>query len=64
MSLAGIDTSKYKSHSTRGASASYLASMHFDVKDIMNSTGLSKEETLKRFIILNRTILLIMEQLF
>jgi len=49
MSLAGIDTSKYKSHSTRGASASYLVSKHFDVKDIMSSDGWSKEETFRRF---------------
>jgi len=49
MSLAGIDTTKYKSHSTRGASASYLAAKHFDVKDIMSAAGWSKEETFRRF---------------
>ena len=49
MSLAGIDTSQYKSHSTRGTSASYLLSKQFDVKDIMRSAGWSKEETFRRF---------------
>ena len=49
MSRAGIDTSQYKSHSTRGASASYLTSKHVDVKDIMRSAGWSKEETFRRF---------------
>ena len=49
MSLPGIYTSKYKSHSTRGASASYLASKHFDVKDIKRAAGWSKEETFRRF---------------
>ena len=47
--LARIDTSMYKSHSTRGASASYLAAKHFDLIDIMKSAGWSKEETFRRF---------------
>ena len=43
MSLAGIDTSKYKTHSARGASK------HFDVKGIMSAAGWSKTETFRRF---------------
>ena len=49
MSLAGIDTSQYKTHSTRAASTSYLASKHFDLKSIMQAAGWSNEETFQRF---------------
>ena len=38
-----------KSHSTTAASTSHLASQQFDLKDILNAAGWSKEETFKRF---------------
>ena len=40
---AGIDTTKFKAHSTRSASSSYLASQSINVVDIMNSVGWSNE---------------------
>ena len=49
MSLAGINTSKYKTHNTRAASTSHLASEHFDLKSIMQAAGWSNEETFQRF---------------
>jgi site-specific recombinase XerD len=49
MTTAGVDTTQYKSHSTRAASTSHLASQQFDLKDILNAAGWSKEETFKRF---------------
>ena len=49
MTAAGIDTSQYKGHTTRAASTSYLASKHFDLKNIMLAAGWSKEETFQRF---------------
>ncbi len=49
MALTGIDISKYKSHSTRGTSASHLASKNFNIRDIMAATGWSKEETFQRY---------------
>ena len=39
MTTAGIDTNQYKSHSTRAASTSHLASKDYDLKDIMNAAG-------------------------
>ena len=49
MASAGIDTNLFKSHSTKGASTSHLASKNYDLKDIMNAAGWSKEETFQRF---------------
>ncbi|CAB3998599.1 Pro-Pol poly [Paramuricea clavata] len=49
MTTAGVDTTQYKSPSTRAASTSHLASQQFDLKDILNAAGWSKEETFKRF---------------
>ena len=49
MTAAGIDTSHYKSHTTRTASTSHLASKHFDLKNIMLAAGWSREETFQRF---------------
>ena len=49
MSFAGIDTSRYKTHSTRAWSTSYLASKHFDLKSIMHAAGWSNEEIFQRF---------------
>ena len=49
MTTAGVDTTQYKSHRTRAASTSDLASQQFDLKDILNAAGWSKEETFKPF---------------
>ncbi len=49
MTSAGIDTSKYMTHSTRAASTSHLAARQFDINDIMKAAGWSKEETFQRF---------------
>ena len=49
MALAGINTSRYKTHSTRAASTFHLASKHFDLKSIMQAAGWSNEETFQRF---------------
>ncbi len=46
---AGIDTSKYMTHSTRAAFTSHLAARQFDINDIMKAAGWSKEETFQRF---------------
>ena len=54
MLSAGIDTSKYTTHSTRAASTSHLAAKQFDIKQIMKAAGWSKEETFHHFY--NRTI--------
>lgn len=49
MTAAGIDTSVYKSHTTRAASTSFLATRQCDVNDIMGAVGWTKEETFQRF---------------
>lgn len=49
MSLSGINTSQYKTHSTRAASTSHLASKHFDLRSNMQAAGWSNEETFQRF---------------
>jgi hypothetical protein len=55
MIAAGIDTSHYKSHSTRAASPSHLASKYFDLKNIMLAAGWTREETFQRFYNFNTT---------
>ena len=49
MTAAGIDTSVYKSHTTRAASTSSLVGKHFDIKDIIGAAGWSKEGTFQKF---------------
>ena len=49
MTIAGVDTKQYKTHSTRAASTSHLASKDCDLKDIINAAGWSKQETFQRF---------------
>ena len=49
MAAAGIDTSIYKSHTTRSASTSSLAGKQSDIQDIMNAAGWTKEETFQKF---------------
>ena len=49
MSLEGINTSQYKTHSTRAVSTSHLASKHFDLKSITQAAGWSNKETFQRF---------------
>ena len=45
MTVAGIDTSVYKSHTTRAASTSFLVGKHFDINDIIGAAGWFKERT-------------------
>ena len=49
LSSAGIDTSKFKGHSTRAASSSHLAVNNINIKDIMLSAGWSNERTFQQF---------------
>ena len=46
---AGIDTTKFSAHSTRAASASFLASNSISIDDIMKSVGWSSESVFQRF---------------
>ena len=56
MKTAGIDTSVYKSHSTRAAMTSFLASKQIDIKKIFVAAGWSKEEIFRKFYNCNITI--------
>ena len=49
MTAAGINTSVYKSHTTRAASTSFLVGKQFDIKDIIGAAGWTKEGTFHRF---------------
>ena len=49
MTLAGIDASVYRSHSTTTAAASFLASRYNDLKDIMKAVSCTNEETFHSF---------------
>lgn len=49
LSSAGVDTSKFKAHSTRSAATSFLANNKVNIKDIMTSVGWSSEATFQRF---------------
>lgn len=49
LSSAGIDTSKFKGHSTRAASSTHLADNDINIKDIMLSTGWSNERIFQQF---------------
>ena len=49
MTAAGIDTSVYKSHTTRAAFTSFLVGKHFDINDIIGAAGWSKEGTFQKF---------------
>ena len=49
MKNAGIDTNLFKAHSTRGSSASKLASMGVPLKDILKKGHWSHESTFKHF---------------
>ena len=49
LSSAGIDTSKFKGHSTRAASSTHLADNDINIKDIMLSAGWSNERTFQQF---------------
>jgi hypothetical protein len=51
MTVAGIDASVYKSHTTRAASTSFLVGKQFDIKDIIGAAGWTKEERFTAFII-------------
>ena len=49
LATAGVDVSKFKGHSTRAASASFLADNNSNVKDIMSSAGWSNERTFQQY---------------
>jgi len=49
LSTAGVDTSKFKGHSTRAASSSFLADNNINIKDILLSAGWSNERTFQQF---------------
>ena len=49
LSTAGVDTSKFKGHSTRAASSSFLADNNINIKDIILSAGWSSERTFQQF---------------
>ncbi len=49
LSLVGLDVTKFKSHSVRAASTSFLASNNCKITDIMLSAGWSNEQTFQRF---------------
>ena len=49
LEVAGIDISKFKGHSTRAASSSYLARNDFNLQEIRFSAVWSKEQTSQRF---------------
>lgn len=46
---AGIDVSKFTTHSTRSASTSFLAERNVNIKDILTSAGWSNEMTFRRY---------------
>jgi hypothetical protein len=49
LSSAGLDVAKFKSHSVRAASTSFLAGNNCRITDIMLSAGWSNEQTFQRF---------------
>ena len=49
LSSVGLDVTKFKSHSVRAASTSFLAHNSCKIKDIMLSAGWSNEQTFQRF---------------
>ena len=49
MKLAGIDTEKYKAHSTRGASASKARRIGLSVQEIMERANWLRESTFRKF---------------
>ena len=49
LSSAGVDTSKFKAHSVRSASSSYLAKLNVNVQDIVKAVGWSSERTFQTF---------------
>lgn len=49
LTASGIDTSRFKSHSTRSASASLLADSNVNIKDMLLSAGWSNERTFTSF---------------
>lgn len=49
MDNAGIDTTKYRGHSTRGAATSNLSSKGFSVAEILARANWSSERTFNKF---------------
>ena len=48
-STAGVDVSKFKGHTTRAASALFLASHNISIKDMMMSAAWSNERTFQQY---------------
>ena len=49
MEKAGIDTSSFGAHSTRGAATSAAKSLGLSISDIMSAANWSRESTFKKF---------------
>ena len=49
LTVAGVDTSKYKAHSTRSAAVSAASRANVPVKCILTQAGWSREKTFQRF---------------
>ena len=49
MQLAGIDTTKYKAHSTRGAATSKAKTIGLSAKEILERANWTRELTFKRY---------------
>lgn len=49
LASAGVDTKKFKAHSTRAASTSHLASNNIEVSSILKAVGWSNERTFQTF---------------
>ena len=49
LTSAGVDTNKFKAHSTRAASTSHLAAKNIEISSILKSVGWSNERTFKTF---------------
>lgn len=49
MDMAGVDTSKFKSHNTQAASSSCLAESQLKIQDTFTSAVWSNENTFQRF---------------
>ena len=49
LSTASVDVAKFKGHSTRAASTSFLADNNISIKEIMMSAGWSNERTFQQY---------------
>ena len=49
LEATGIDTTKFHCHSTRAASASYVADANVNISSILEAVGWSNEQTFQKF---------------